>query len=614
DGGGADVAGTATITDCTFVADRAVGDAAFGGGLDLLGIATLAGDVFKDNHLAPAQPAYDTDGAGLYAAGPVTVTRSTFVGNDATGRYAYGGGASSEGGFVLTDSTLSANVALGSAGGYGGGLYAEGGATVTATTFERNLAESATESFGGGLYVQDSTSVLDSVFRANTATNGTGGGVFAAGVGTYLEDATFTRNHATGGDLAVPGGPGYGGAIAADSATRVVGATIVGNLADRGGGGLFVGAPVELDHSLVAHNVAIEGGGVDDYWLLSGTADAIVDNTSAGAKGGGGGVFVIGATGLGDVHSVDLADSTIAGNVAGVGGGVEFQGGAGGSGGGSFLDDVVAGNVTGRGVRAECAFVGPLARRPISLGGNVVGDASCELRGSTDRPGPAAQGVWAATTAGVLLGRGVPTARTSGHVTGLAEAPGGQGCLVLESSGQVRGVGSARARWSAQGRLGGGSAVGIAVTPDGRGAWVASSDGDVVALGDAPALGGAPGAHVVAIAASVDGRGYELLERDGRVLALGDAPRLASRRGIDAVSLAMTPDGQGYWELFADGHVAASGDARSFGPGPRDALAILSSPDGRGYLVVTSRGAVAVRGDAHDPGPLRGRLVAAAAT
>ena len=262
DGGGADVAGTATLTDSTFVADRAVGDAAFGGGLDLLGIATLEGDVFRGDHLAPAQPAYDTDGAGLYAAGPVTVTRSTFVGNDATGRYAYGGGASSEGGFVLTDSTLAANVALGSAGGYGGGLYAEGGATVTTTTFERNLAESATESFGGGLYVQDSTSVLDCVFRANTATNGIGGGVFAAGVGTYLDDSTFTRNHATGGDLAVPGGPGYGGAIAADSATRVVGATIIGNLADRGGGGLFVGAPVELDRSLVGHNAAIEGAGV----------------------------------------------------------------------------------------------------------------------------------------------------------------------------------------------------------------------------------------------------------------------------------------------------------------------------------------------------------------
>ncbi len=614
DGGGAYASGLSTIAATTFQGDQVAGDAAFGGGLDLLGTATLTHDTFEGDGVTPSDPAYDTDGAGLYAVGPVDISGSTFFHNTAFGRYAYGGGLSSEGGLVLSGSTLDANIAYGTAGGYGGGLYAEGGATVSGSLFDHNVVESAKQSYGGGLYVQDSTQVVSSTFHANTATNGDGAGLYAAGVGTFVDRSTFSRNHATGGELTTPGGPGYGGGLAAASSMRVRSSTIEGNAADQGGGGLYVAAAVELDSTLVSANTATEGAGVYDYWVLAGADDAIVDNVAAGAGAGGGGLFDVGFTGSGDVHSSDLAGSVLAGNVAPVGGGVEFQGGASGSGGGTFAADRVAGNRTASGRRSECSFVGTLALQPWSLGGNVIGDGSCDLRAPSDRPGPRAQGVWGATTAGGVVGREVATFGRLGHVAALAAGPGDTGYYAVAPSGSVRAFGTATVHGSAAGRLAGGVATGIATTLDRRGFWVVSSRGAVDAFGDAHGYGQALGAHVVAIAPSVDGRGYELLLADGTVRAFGDAPHLATPRRPGAVAIAMTPDGLGYWLLTRTGQVMTAGDARSYGGARLHALAILPTPDGGGYLLVGDDGAVLARGDAHSPGSLRGHLVAAATT
>ena len=85
----------------------------------------------------------------------------------------------------------------------------------------------------------------------------------------------------------------------------------------------------------------------------------------------------------------NLSYSTVAGNVSDTGAGYA-EGGLAQA--GSWRASTVAGNRTSGGTEQDCNIPsGDPAST--SLGGNVVGDSTCGLTGSTDRQGAGAQGI-----------------------------------------------------------------------------------------------------------------------------------------------------------------------------------------------------------------------------
>ena len=622
--GSSSVSGAGIFANSNFsvVASRIVGNVAtgttvYGGGAYLQGSGIVSGDTVSGNHAVPATSADITEGGGLYVEGAVEVVGSTVAGNQSLGQTADGGGIYSAQGLWLVGSHLSGNVANGATSALGGGVFEDTSGAISATTLAGNVVESAGGSAGGAVYDQVGSQIDASTFLNNAAVNGTGGALYVSGSSSHVTASTFSGNRATGGLLAAGEGPGFGGAVAAfGNAMLLANDVLRANHADQGGGGYFGQANLTMNSTLVVRNTAVYGAGVYNYWLVHGTGDAIIDNVGSGPGGAGAGLFNVGFTGASLVHSADLFDSVIAGNVAATGAGVYFQGGGSPSAGGLFVNDLIAGNRTAGGAPSECAIVGTAVLRPVSGGGNVTGDMSCGLTATTDRRGPAEQGVWFASPGGAVAEKG---AATFGHggalVTGLAAATGNQGYWELTSSGVVHGSGAAPTLHSAVGRLGGGTATAIAGTLDNGGYWVASSTGVVVGVGDARAFGGAPGKHIVALARSVDSNGYELLLATGSVRAFGDAPHLGSHAGILAASIAMTPDGQGYWEVSKSGQVFAFGDAKPYGSSAASGVvAIVATPNGRGYLLVTSHGAVLPHGNGHSPGSKPGTFTAAAGT
>jgi hypothetical protein len=208
-GGGIYIAGSLAVTDSTFTANQATGG--FGGGFVPMGV-TAGG------------PGADGMGGGLgIAGGTAVITDSTFTANQATGGAGgldiaggnggagTGGGLDIAGGTVaVTDSTLSANQATGGAGGNTlGGFFGSTGGPGGA-------------GMGGGLDIAGGTvAVTDSTLSANQATGGAGGsggargGTGGGGMGGGLDiaggtvavtDSTLAANQATGGMGGSPGG------------------------------------------------------------------------------------------------------------------------------------------------------------------------------------------------------------------------------------------------------------------------------------------------------------------------------------------------------------------------------------------------------------------------
>ena len=152
------------------------------------------------------------------------------------------------------------------------------------------------------------------------------------------------------------------------------------------GGGLYAGGPTTMERVTVSGNLA--------------------DGTDATFDGQGGGLFLNGANTV--LRNVTVSgNTTVSGPVPGQGGGIFLndndamlinvtvsgnQGnpGGGAQGGGLFVNDVnikiansiVAGNLSGA-AEQDCSLNDPL----VSLGGNVVGDATCNLTAAGDLQG-----------------------------------------------------------------------------------------------------------------------------------------------------------------------------------------------------------------------------------
>jgi len=174
------------------VANGGSGGIVAGGGIYNAGTLSITNSTFSGNSAG-------IGGGGIRnIGGTLTVTNSTFSGNSA-GTSAGGGIYQSTGTATVTNSTFSGN----SSGFGGGGIFNESGTlTVTNSTFSGNSAP-----FGGGISGRFIT-ITNSTFSGNSA--GTGGG---GGIGTFATTLTLRNtivaNSPSGGNCALT----FGGSI-----------------------------------------------------------------------------------------------------------------------------------------------------------------------------------------------------------------------------------------------------------------------------------------------------------------------------------------------------------------------------------------------------------------
>lgn len=218
-GGGSDIiqggavfsAGTLTLQDCIFNANRADpdGGAVYAEGHSL----TINGCVFQANEARYG-------GAINANTETVSISNSTITGNKARGQGAVPGVTGDGGGIFLGEGVHSATISntsvsgnTANVNGYGGGIYVSGGTaafptvlTLTGVTIASNHAGLG----GGGLAIglsSDCTVFMeDVVIAGNSASNGggdsKGGGVYLGGGTLYTTNTLITVNSADiGGGL-----------------------------------------------------------------------------------------------------------------------------------------------------------------------------------------------------------------------------------------------------------------------------------------------------------------------------------------------------------------------------------------------------------------------------
>ena len=186
---------------------------------------------------------------GVFNAGTLIVTNSTFTANRANVGGAIINASGGAPRTTITGSTFSGNTAAD-----GGAIYNSSAAalTITNSTFTGNSATGS----GGALYSFGNVTITGSTFSGNTAAEG--GAIFHIGNAVPITNSTFTGNSATG-----QGGAGQGGALhGVGGLITLRNVTISGNSAVGSGGGFFDGIDnSEAHNSIIANNTPDNCGG-----------------------------------------------------------------------------------------------------------------------------------------------------------------------------------------------------------------------------------------------------------------------------------------------------------------------------------------------------------------
>jgi CSLREA domain-containing protein len=281
----------------------------------------------------------DPDGLNINGAGAGALTVS---GGSATGIFQItGDGAVSISGLTLTDGSSATN----------GGAIEDTSAPLTLTNV--TISGNSTTEGGGGVYSNRELTISGSSITGNTA--GLGGGIATTGFAKYsagvtVDDSTISGNTAqTGGGIFAFGGSvsltgstisgntsaerGGGVLSLAESGTTIDRSTLSNNTATDGGGGLYIGAfpliapddnPVLVQDSTISGNHAANGAGIEIGDNSGSTPVTVRASTISGNQGGddsfGGGLLIAGPL----FNAFDLVNSTISGNSATDGGGVSL--------------------------------------------------------------------------------------------------------------------------------------------------------------------------------------------------------------------------------------------------------------------------------------------------
>lgn len=287
-GGGAAVAGNATLTDAEFVGNVADGNLLVrGGGLAVDGTLLATRSRFVDNrahsHTVDGGNPFGnvTEGGGLRAGGDTQLIDSTISGNVAfSDSYeVFGGGiavgARGDAPLVTLDmdgTRVAGNTAESQCGvcaPQGGGIWARGGGSLSRIDVLDNLVTSPGHyGGGGGLRFTGSgvsVEILDSTISGNRAASA-GGGMIAPGQGTVSLERTRVVGNSAGNE----GGTdeGGGGILSFGGAVRLTASSVTGNTAGADGGGLallymeYAPADSTIVNSTISGNSGREGGGV----------------------------------------------------------------------------------------------------------------------------------------------------------------------------------------------------------------------------------------------------------------------------------------------------------------------------------------------------------------
>ncbi|HEX4589123.1 MAG TPA: choice-of-anchor Q domain-containing protein, partial [Gemmataceae bacterium] len=393
----------------------AAGAAMNGGGIQQSsGSLTLSGMVVTGNTAS-------NSGGGVYFGGDgtLTITDCSIANNTAMTRN--GGGIYSGPITVITNSVVSANVALTT----GGGVYGYGTLTITGCSVAGNSARTLAGGVGGTTAID----ILDSTISGNTAVSG--GGVYGSG-SVRITASTLANNCAKSRP------DGTGGRGGAASVTRsfanltIANSSLVDNTADFGGGAIYgqygslaignstlsgntsgLGGAIYFQHggafgitnSTVVRNTAGIGGGID-LKAFSGTANitssTISGNTETGRRGITG---YAGGIGIGSGNGTIILDNTIvSGNTSngytdistGASGSVQARFSALGNSTGYALVDqggnLIGADATPAALRLGLPddFAGPngtFTMVPLKYGGTAIDAGDPALAGTTDQRG-----------------------------------------------------------------------------------------------------------------------------------------------------------------------------------------------------------------------------------
>jgi CSLREA domain-containing protein len=282
-------AGSGTTFIDGFAADRV---------FELIGNVTLTlNGVTVENGFTPLASTVKLGGGILATTGHVVLNNSVVTENQTTGTFNGGGGILAAS-VVMTNSTVSANVAT----GQGGGINA-GSVTMTNSTVSGN----STPDQGGGIFTS-TLSMTNSTVTQNTSTGDQGGGIWSGPVA--ITGSTITNN--SGNDEG--GGIFFGG-----NNSSISGTTITGNSAIAGGGFFMLGGlNTTITNCDISGNTARDVGG--GAALLGGgvtmTGCTVSGNSVPDPFGSGG------AGGINNSSTLALINCTVSGNtVAGPAGG-----------------------------------------------------------------------------------------------------------------------------------------------------------------------------------------------------------------------------------------------------------------------------------------------------
>jgi predicted outer membrane repeat protein len=224
--------GNPVVLNCVF----AENSAGVGGGIyNIYSNPTLTDCTFLRN-----------SGGGMHSfwGSRATLTNCMFRDNSSS----YGGGLSDWEGNVLTNCTFIGNSARSS----GGAISTEGSTIMDECTFIRNSACYE----GGGVYVLDNPTATFTgcVFESNFAGN-LGGGVYVFQGAVELMGCTLRGNSASrGGAMAFNG-----------SYSTVSNCTLRSNSASQSGGGVWGGYSLSMTNCSIENNSAEQGGGMSTY-------------------------------------------------------------------------------------------------------------------------------------------------------------------------------------------------------------------------------------------------------------------------------------------------------------------------------------------------------------
>jgi hypothetical protein len=216
-----------------------------GGGIAAIGTLNLSGTTVYENSAVGERTYYNTiistQGGGVWAAGASTITGSTITENstiagdtnDSNSDRAKGGGLA-VGHAVITDSTISGNLAEADYG-YGGGIAATSYLSLISTLVENNQA--ITQSAlnlgygGGGIWGEGTLIITQSTISGNSTTgyNAHGGGISTSNGSVEIRQSTITGNHA--GGLGSIGGGVYQGYLSDNFPFTLSNSIVAGNTA-----------------------------------------------------------------------------------------------------------------------------------------------------------------------------------------------------------------------------------------------------------------------------------------------------------------------------------------------------------------------------------------------